>query len=76
MLLKSSVNGLMYKIADVGNLTVESWLAKLLSNDPDPNHFDSDYHLRVKDNRYANHEITKSHELARRIALEVRHRDI
>lgn len=69
-LLKSLVNGLVYKLYHSPLIDVYSRLTGSVPSDEDPNHFADNYRERPKDNTYANLEILKSHMAAKRILAE------
>jgi len=67
VLLKSIVNGLIYKLYFTPLVRMYSKLLGTIPGDEDPNHFTENYREKPKDNRYANEEITKSHVAAKKI---------
>lgn len=65
--LKSVGNSLLYWFYHTPIPVAWARLTNTLVGGEDPNHFDSTYRVRPKDNRYANDQIRKSHKVAKRI---------
>ena len=69
--VRSIANGAVFKLGTSLPIEIQRTLLGRLRSEADPNHFDSQYRLRPKDNRYANLEITKSHVVAKSLCKEL-----